>query len=75
MGVIVQLWIALTGLTAVFLTQQTYRPEWARYACLLGLLGQPAWFYATLSAQQWGIFALSVFYTYAWWLGFKRHWL
>lgn len=72
--VVIQVWIALTGLTAVWLTQQTWRPEWARYACFFGLAGQPAWFIATYTAQQWGILTLAIFYTYAWYLGLKRHW-
>lgn len=74
-GVGLQIWIAFTGLVAVWLTQQPYRPEWARYACLFGLVGQPAWWMSTWIAEQWGIFVLTIFYTYAWWLGVKRHWL
>lgn len=69
-----QLMIALLGLTAVFLTQQSnFRLK--RYACLLGLAGQPFWFYATYTAEQWGIFALSFFYTYAWALGVYNNWI
>jgi len=69
-----QLAIAIFGVTAIWLTQQS-REEWKRYACLLGLLGQPFWFYAAWTAEQWGIFALCFAYTYSWWIGFRNHWL
>lgn len=72
---LVQIWIACTGLVAVWLTQQSWKPHWAKYACLLGMASQPAWFYTTLVHEQWGIFVLSLFYTYAWWQGIRRHWL
>jgi len=74
MDVFVQAWIALTGLTGVYLSQQG-NEDLKRYACFFGLAGQPAWFYATISAEQWGILALSVFYTYAWFNGFRNHWM
>lgn len=69
-----QTMIAIFGVTAVWLTQQG-RQEWKRYACVLGLIGQPFWFYATFKAEQWGIFALSFCYTYSWGLGFWNNWV
>lgn len=69
-----QIVIACTGLPAVWLSQDT-RENWRRYACLFGLAGQPFWMYATLTAQQWGMFALTLFYTYAWGKGVRNHWL
>ena len=68
-----QIFIALTGLTAVFLSQS--HPNHQRYACLFGLAGQPFWFYTTYTNEQWGIFLLSFAYTYAWFIGFKKYWI
>lgn len=68
-----QLAIGLTGVVAIWLTQQK-RDEWKKYACLFGLAGQPFWFYSAYQAEQWGIFALSLFYTYSWAMGVKAHW-
>jgi hypothetical protein len=34
-----------------------------------GLLGQPFWLYATWTAHQWGMFAVSVYFTLAYALG------
>jgi hypothetical protein len=72
--VFAQVAIAVTGLVAVFLTQQN-NPEWKRYACLFGVAGQPFWFWVTIEAQQWGILLMSVAYTYFWLLGVYNHWI
>jgi hypothetical protein len=71
---IAQIAIALFGVTAVFLSQD-HRESCRRWACVFGLIGQPFWFYAAWSAEQWGIFALCFLYTYSWWRGFRLHWL
>jgi len=70
-----QIFIALTGAVAIWLSQQEFNIGWKKYACIFGLLSQPFWFYTTLINEQWGIFILSIFYTYSWFLGFKNNWL
>lgn len=69
-----QLAIAFTGILAVWLTQDQ-RHSVRKYACIFGLAGQPFWFYTTYQAEQWGIFILSFFYTFAWAKGFYLFWL
>jgi hypothetical protein len=69
-----QIGIAFSGVIAVWLTQDK-RESWRRWACIFGMLGQPFWFYAAWKAEQWGIFALSTLYTYAWARGLWVHWL
>lgn len=69
-----QMMIALTGCVAVFLTQQN-NAKWKKYAPILGLIGQPFWFYTTYTNEQWGIFVLSFFYTYSWGLGVYNSWV
>jgi hypothetical protein len=69
-----QIAIAITGVTAVYLSQDT-REEWRRYACLFGMASQPFWFYATAKAGQWGIFALCCLYTYSWGRGIWNNWI
>ena len=68
-----QIGIAFTGVTAIWLTQQ-HREEWKKYACLLGMAGQPFWFYSSYVAEQWGIFVLCFFYAYSWGIGIKNNW-
>lgn len=71
---IAQIFIALFGVTAIFLSQSPN--EWAKkHACLFGLAGQPFWFWSAISAEQWGVFVLCLFYSVAWARGFKTHWL
>lgn len=69
-----QIGIALTGVTAIFLTQGQ-NEKWRRYACIFGLVGQPAWIYAAWSAGQWGILMLTALYTLAWAKGVWTHWI
>ena len=71
---LVQLLLAVTGVVAILLTQST-RSDRRKYACLFGLAGQPFWFYSAYTADQWGIFVLCIFYTYAWLTGLRNHWL
>jgi len=69
-----QLFIAITGVTAIFLTQSKDK-QMRKYACLFGLMGQPFWFYSAYQAGQAGIGILCVFYTLAWFKGFNDYWL
>jgi hypothetical protein len=70
---LIQIGIAFTGVIAIWLTQQR-RENWKKYACLFGMAGQPLWFYSAYTAEQWGILALTIFYTYSWWLGINNNW-
>ncbi len=70
-----QVLITITGAIAIWLTQQNKHEDWKKYACVFGLLGQPFWLYATYTTAQWGIFVLTIFYTYVWILGFYNHWI
>jgi hypothetical protein len=69
-----QIAIALTGVVAIWLSQDS-RDDWRKYACLFGMAGQPFWFYSAYTAEQWGIFVLCFFYTYAWFKGVRLHWI
>lgn len=69
-----QLAIAITGGLAIWLTQQSNNAL-KKYACLFGLAGQPFWVYSAYAEEQWGILALTIFYTYSWYLGLKNNWL
>ncbi|WP_289101030.1 hypothetical protein [uncultured Marinobacter sp.] len=68
-----QIAIAVFGLTAIWLSQAPSEAH-RKWAPVLGLMSQPFWFYATLAAEQYGIFVLTLFYTLAWCRGIKNHW-
>ena len=69
-----QIFLAVTGIIAIYLTQQQ-NEKYKKYAPIFGLLGQPVWFYVTYSSEQYGMFILSVFYTLIWVLGFYNYWI
>ena len=68
-----QIAIALLGVSAIWLSQDASLKR-RRWASILGLLGQPFWFYSAYQAEQWGIFLLCFFYTLAWAKGVRTHW-
>ncbi len=68
-----QLVILLTSAIAIALLAQT--ETWLkRWGFLIGLAGQPFWLVETLIAAQWGMFALSCWYTGAYLYGLRKHW-
>jgi hypothetical protein len=69
-----QLFIAIFGVSAIWLSQDA-DIERRKYASILGLVGQPFWFYASYTTEQWGIFVLCFLYSWAWLKGFKLHWI
>lgn len=71
---IAQIFIAVLGVAAVWLTQQQ-NESLKKYACLFGIASQPFWFYASWASQQWGIFFLSFVYSGAWLMGLYNYWL
>lgn len=73
--IIVQTIIAITGIIAIYLTQQEKKKEWKKYACIFGLISQPFFLYSTYTNGQIGMFILSIMYTIVWLIGFKNNWL
>ena len=69
-----QVGIAFTGLVAIGLSQ-TRSETTRKWASVFGLAGQPFWFYAAFSAEQWGIFVMSFAYSAMWTMGFYNNWV
>ncbi len=74
MDMVVQFLIACTGITALWITQQK-NERLKKYACIVGIIGQPFWIYSTYHSEQWGIFTLCFFYSYIWCLGIYNNWI
>lgn len=62
---ITQTMITTTGIIAIWLVND-HRATHRRYACIIGLVGQPFWLYSAYTAGHWGVFILSMVYTVAW---------
>lgn len=59
-----QFWIIIFSSAAIWLVS---RPEsWSAWGYVCGIIAQPAWFYSSIKAKQWGIVGLSIFYSYSW---------
>lgn len=44
-----------------------------RTGSVIGLLAQPLWFHTSYSNQQWGIIALTAWYTFCWIRGIRNN--
>lgn len=65
----IQIIILVSGAVAIYLLNTKNR-----WGCVVGLLSSPFWLYETATHEQWGMFALSIFYMYAWIIGMKTYW-
>jgi hypothetical protein len=61
--------LAILALGAPALAMVQAGGAWAWWGSLLGLLSQPFWLVSTWRARQWGMFFLSLAFTFAWGLG------
>jgi len=71
---IAQLGIALFGVIGIWLSQDASAAR-RKWACIFGIVGQPFWFYATWTAEQYGMFGLCFLYSYAWGKGVYVNWI
>ena len=74
MDIISQIAIFIFGVSAIFMSQSPNHTT-QKWACIAGLIGQPFWYYTSFVNAQWGIFAMSFFYTFAWARGFRTYWM
>lgn len=64
MSDLIQILIFLFSASAIWFVGR--RENWRRWGYVLGLCGQPFWLYTTFISGQWGMFVLSVWYSYSW---------
>ena len=68
--IICQICITLFGCSAAWLVGR--KEDWRKWGFVLGLASQPFWMWTAIAHEQWGILALSVWYTYAWAQGVRN---
>ena len=69
-----QFMIMLTGVTAAWMLNGPETPA-RRWACLVGLVGQPFWFWSTWTHGQWGMLIVTAGFTLAYLRGAWLTWL
>lgn len=67
MELISQTMIFVCTATSIWLLGR--KESWSRLGFIVGLAGQPFWLYSSFVSEQWGIFALSLFFVYLWSVG------
>ena len=73
METIAQIIIIVFGAVAIWLIGR--REVWKRWGYIIGLCAQPAFLYTTWKYEQWGIFLLALWYTYAYGQGIYNYWV
>jgi hypothetical protein len=68
-----QVGILLFGIPAIWFVGR--KEKWKRLGYIFGLCSQPFWMYASITNKQWGIFILTLFYTYSWIQGIYNYWI
>lgn len=71
--IICQVFIFIFGASAVWLVGRT--EHWKRWGYISGLCGGPFWLYMAAVDNQWGVFALSLWYSYSWGQGVWNYWI
>jgi hypothetical protein len=73
MNTISQILIMLLGCSAIWLVGR--KENWRRWGFIAGFLAQPFWMYTTIHNHQWGILAMTFFYTFSWMQGIYNYWI
>lgn len=68
-----QIGIIIFGASAIWFVSR--REKWRRWGYIFGILSQPFWFISAYQTKQWGIFFISVWYTYSWAQGIWNYWI
>lgn len=68
-----QIFIMILGSSAIWMVGKTGNVR--KWGFIVGLMGQPFWFYTAWEAQQYGIIAMCLFYTYSWGNGVYQNWI
>ena len=58
----------LSGSSVMSMSNKKYK-----LGFMFGIIGQPFWFYATYTSEQWGMFAISFLFAYAQIKGYITH--
>lgn len=71
--IICQVGMVVLGGLSIYLVSM--KNEWMRWGYIVGMLGQPFWFIMEIRTEQYGLLALTVFYTYSWGKGIYNYWI
>ena len=73
MNIISQIAVMIFGAGAIWLVGR--KEHWRRWGYIFGLIGQPFWIYSFISNHQYGMLAMTAFYTYSWAMGIYNYWI
>lgn len=71
---ITQIWVTIFGVSALGFAQCTHLPL-RRLSVILGLLGQPGWYYQLVIHEQWAMLPAFACYSFMWIWGLWNLWI
>lgn len=71
--IISQFAILSTSAVAIYLV--SLKGEKKKWGYILGMLGQPFWVELEIRTEQYGLLALTAFYTFSWAQGIYNYWI
>ena len=72
MDVITQIFVLFFGVGAVFLVG--LKTDKKRWGYILGICGQPFWFYQFITHEQYWLIGIGILYTISWINGIRNYW-
>jgi len=69
----VQFAIIIFSISAIWLLSSD--APYSRWGFIIGLAGQPFWFYSSYKNKEWGVFIVSVFFTISYTRGIYNFWI
>ena len=73
MEALIQTGLMVFSCGAIWLLAQ--KKPWANWGYIVGIVGQPLWFYTTWVHAQWGIFIATCVFTYSYGQGIWNFWI
>ena len=68
-----QIGIVFFGASAIWLVGR--KDKWQKWGYIVGLFGQPFWYWTAISLGQWGLFIITSLYTLSWLRGVYNYWI
>jgi hypothetical protein len=68
-----QIMLFVFGASAIYLVGR--KDKFRKWGFIVGMCGQPFWFYTQIIDKNWGIVALSCIYTFSWGMGIYNNWI
>jgi hypothetical protein len=68
----IQIGIIVFSCLSIFLLSR--KDKWMPYGFIIGLVGQPLWLYSSIYSGQWGVFIVTLWFSWRYLVGITNYW-